>query len=268
MHPRVSVSAICTFQWPLDQDLAFYAEAGITNIGVSVAKLEAFGFDDGVSRVVDAGLRVDDLIGLRSFDLTNPAVWENQRESLVRCIDAAVTLGATSMVFTTGPAGTLPWEEAADRLVEAVGDVLEYSRAQNVRFAIEHTNPLRVDVGFVHSLADVMDLARRLDAGVCMETNACWAERGLAETIRAGADRLALVQVSDYKVGTHSTPNRFVPGDGIIPFPRILGQVLEAGYQGVFDLELIGPAIEEEGYASSVRRSVDSLGAILDGLGT
>ena len=267
MHARVSVSAICTFNWPLDQDLAFYDEAGITNVGVSVAKLEAFGFDEGVTRVVDAGLRVDDLIGLRSFDLAAPGRWDEQRSRLVRCIDAAVTLGARSMVFTTGPAGTLTWEEAADRLVEALGNVLDYSREQGVRFAIEHTNSLRVDVGFVHTLADVMDLARRLDAGVCMETNACWAERGLGETVRARADRLALVQVSDYKVGTHSTPNRFVPGDGVIPFPRILGQVLEAGYQGVFDLELIGPAIEHEGYASSVRRSVDALGAILDDLG-
>lgn len=267
MHPRVSVSAICTFQWPLDRDLELYARAGITNVGVSVAKLEAFGFDEGVARVADAGLRVDDLIGVRSFDLEAPERWPQQRDRLVRCIDAAVTLGAPAIVFTTGPAGTLTWEEAADRLEEAVGEVLAHARSRGVRFAIEHTNPLRVDVGFVHTLADVVDLAHRLDAGVCMETNACWAERGLARTVRDHVDRIALVQVSDYRVGTHSTPNRFVPGDGVIPFRRILGELLDAGYGGVFDLELIGPAIEAEGYESAVPRSVAALGAILDELG-
>jgi hypothetical protein len=39
VHPRISLSAISTFSWELDADLAFYAEAGITNVGISVAKL-------------------------------------------------------------------------------------------------------------------------------------------------------------------------------------------------------------------------------------
>ena len=50
MHPRVSVSAISTFTWDLPDDLAFYARAGITNVGISVAKLEQHGWDDGAAR--------------------------------------------------------------------------------------------------------------------------------------------------------------------------------------------------------------------------
>ena len=38
-----------------------------------------------------------------------------------------------------------------------------------------------------------------------------------------------------------------MPGDGDIPFDRILGPLLAAGYTGAFDLELIGPRIEAEG---------------------
>ena len=170
-------------------------------------------------------------------------------------------------MFTTGPAGPLPWEEAADALEAALAPVLAEARSRGVPFAIEHTNSLRVDVGFVHTLADAIDLARRLDAGVCMEVNACWAERGLADTITAGADRLRLVQVSDFAVGTLSTPNRLVPGDGDIPLERILGQVLAAGYDGCFDLELIGPRIDEEGYDPACRRSIDRLTEMLDVLG-
>ena len=145
--------------------------------------------------------------------------------------------------------------------------MLHEARSRGVPFAIEHTNSLRVDIGFVHTLADAIDVARRLDAGVCMEVNACWAERGLADTITAGADRLRLVQVSDFAVGTLSTPNRLVPGDGDIPLERILGQVLAAGYAGCFDLELIGPRIEEEGYGPACRRSVERLTEMLESLG-
>lgn len=100
-----------------------------------------------------------------------------------------------------------------------------------------------------------------------MEVNACWAERGLAGTIAAGVDRLRLVQVSDFAVGTLSTPNRLVPGDGDIPLERIVGDVLSAGYAGCFDLELVGPRIDEEGYEPACRRSVDRLTAMLTALG-
>ena len=267
MHPRVSLSAISTFSWDLDADLRFYADAGITNVGISVAKLERFGREDGTRRIVDAGLRVTNLIGLGPFHLARPDRWDAQRERIVRAVDTATAVGAECLVFTTGPAGPLPWDEAAGALEAALAPVLPEARSRGGPFAIEHTNSLRVDIGFVHTLADAIDLARRLDVGVCMEVNACWAERGLADTITAGVDRLRLVQVSDFAVGTLSTPNRLVPGDGDIPLERILGDVLSSGYAGCFDLELVGPRIDEEGYESACRRSVDRLTTMLTALG-
>jgi len=97
--------------------------------------------------------------------------------------------------------------------------------------------------------------------------NACWAERGLAETIAGAIDVIRLVQVSDFAIGTLSTPDRLVPGDGDIPLERIIVRLLAAGYTGVFDLELIGPKIDAEGYASAVPRAVDALGSMLADLG-
>ena len=270
MHPRVCASAISTYRLDLAGDLAFWADHDIDCVGVSVAKLEAFGWDEGTRRVVDAvgsGLRVANLIGLGPFVLSQPQQWEHQRERLVRALEAGHAMGAGCVVFTTGPAGALPWDEAADALETAVAPVLVEARALGIPFAVEHTNSLRVDVGFVHSLHDVVDLARRLGTGVCMEVNACWAERGLATTIAASADVIRLVQVSDFAIGTLSTPNRLVPGDGDIPLARILALVLDAGYGGVFDLELIGPKIEEEGYDGAVPRAVTVLSSMLTDLG-
>src|SRR4051794_41977197 len=82
MHDRVSVSAISTFTWDLATDLAFYARAGITNVGISVAKLERHGWDDGAARVTDAGLRVTNLIGLGPFHLATPVRWPERQERL------------------------------------------------------------------------------------------------------------------------------------------------------------------------------------------
>ncbi len=126
---------------------------------------------------------------------------------------------------------------------------------------------MRVDVGFVHTLRDAIALARRLDTGVCMELNACWAERALATTIRDDVDRIHLVQVSDFKVGTVASSQRLVPGDGDIPMARILGDLVAAGYSGFFELELIGDAIAAEGYDAAIPRAVAALDALLRKLG-
>jgi sugar phosphate isomerase/epimerase len=270
LHPRACVSAISTFRLSLADDLAFWEAHGISNVGVSVAKLEAFGWDAGTARVADAvekGLRVVDLIGLGPFHLADPRRWDAQRDRLVRSIGAAAAVGAGCIVFTTGPFAPLTWEESADALEEALAPVLAEARARSVDFAIEHTNSLRVDVGFVHTLRDAIDLARRLDTGVCMELNACWAERALDATIRAGLDRIRLVQVSDFAVGTVASSQRLVPGDGDIPIERILRALVAAGYEGFFELELIGDAIVAEGYDAAVPRAVAALDGLLQTLG-
>jgi sugar phosphate isomerase/epimerase len=270
MHPRACVSAISTFRLPLDEDIAFWRSHGITNAGVSVAKLEAFGWDAGtdvVRRAVDAGLHVRDLIGLGSFHLADPTRWEHRRERLTRAVATAAAVDAPVIVFTTGPFAPLAWDEAADAFEEAIRPVLGEARAQGIDFAIEHTNSLRVDVGFVHTLRDALDLARRLDVGVCMELNACWAERGLERTIVTGVDRIRLVQVSDFEVGTVASSQRLVPGDGDIPIARIVRTLVSAGYDGVFELELIGDKIMEEGYERAIPRAVTALDDLLSAAG-
>jgi sugar phosphate isomerase/epimerase len=255
MHPRISVSAMCSARWDMAADLAWWASAGITNVGIALRKLEALGVGDGARQVRDAGFRVTNLLGL-GFDLSAPSEWPAHQARLAGAVEAATVMGAECFVLTTGSARSLSWEEAADSLSTAIAPVVATCGAAGIPFVIEHTNSLRVDVGFVHTLRDVIDLARRLGVGVLMECNACWAERGLEATIAGGIDVIRLVQVSDFVIGTLTTPDRAVPGDGDIPLGRILGQLERAGYAGVFDLEIIGPRIEAEGYESAITRSI------------
>jgi sugar phosphate isomerase/epimerase len=267
MHPRLSVSAICSLQWSLDEDLAFWARTGIARVGISVAKLDAAGMEAGARRIADAGLDVTNVLGPGPFELRRPDQWDEGRDRMRSVLDAASVMGADCVVFTTGPAGALTWDEAADALTEALAPVRGVADGAGVPLALEHTNQFRVDISFVHTLRDAVDLARHAGVGLCVETNACWAERGLIETILRGVDTFTVVQVSDFAVGTMCTPDRAVPGDGDIPFPRILGAFLDAGYTGPFDLELVGPRIESEGYESAITRSIDYLNALLTDLG-
>jgi sugar phosphate isomerase/epimerase len=265
MDPRISVSAVSSWTWTVDEDLAFYERVGIDTIGVALRKLEAT--DDPVAaaeRIVEAGLRVTNLLAPGPFELDRPDRWPDQRERAGRMMDIATTLRPELLVFTTGPAGQLPWERAADAFEEVLSPIVAEADREGIAVAIEHTNALRTDVGFVHTLRDAVELGWRIGTSVCLEVNACWAERNLAGTIGAGIDAIALVQLSDYAIGTHQTPARLVPGDGDIPLQRIVNQLLDAGYRGAFDIEIVGPAIEEEGYDSAISRSITAIERLLE----
>ena len=114
---------------------------------------------------------------------------------------------------------------------------------------------------------DAFDLARATGIGAVLDVISCWYERDLELVVRDNVDLLVLVQVSDFVLGTHDTPNRAVVGDGDVPLERLLAMLIEAGYGGAFDLEILGPRIEEEGYASAIRRSVEHASGILERLG-
>ncbi len=269
VHPRLSVSQASTIGWPLDRDLELWSSLGVREVGLLQRKLEATGDLAQAIAVVRAapGLVVDNLAVGDSFELANPAQWERGRDRLRGCLETAAALGSRCVVVTTGGPRGLSWEGAADALSEAIAPVVDEARAQGCSLAVENTNSLRLDISFANTLRDTCDLARRLGIGVCMEVNNAWCERGLDETIRRHVDLLRIVQVNDFVVGTLQTPDRAVPGDGDIPLRRVLGLLLEAGYGGLFELEIVGPRIEAEGYASAVGRGLEHVGALLSDLG-
>ena len=130
---------------------------------------------------------------------------------------------------------------------------------------MEHNSQLRRDIGFIHTLSEIVDLPKRL--GSESVSNSITVGLNGICTFRRGVSFFHLVQVSDFVVGTFDTPNRAVPGDGDIPLERLIGEILEAGYQGPFEVELVGPRIDEEGYSSAIVRSVRWLSDVLERLG-
>jgi sugar phosphate isomerase/epimerase len=256
------VSAVSSWQWSLEEDLRFWGDAGIDRVGLSFRKVEEAGVDHAVRRIRDAGLRVSNVVELGWWDLDARSTWSAQQDRLLAAVHVASELGGC-LVLTTGPARSLEWDAAADALGEALAPVTAAAATAGVPVTIEHTGPLRLDLSFVTTFRDAVDLARRLGVQVCMEVNSCFAERGLAASIADAGTDLGHVQLSDFVIGSLCTPDRAVPGDGDIDLARILGDVVATGYGGAFELEQVGPRIEAEGYDSSIRRAVAYLDALL-----
>jgi sugar phosphate isomerase/epimerase len=169
--------------------------------------------------------------------------------------------------MTTGGHGALIWEEAARRFCSAVAPCAAEARQAGVELLIEPAPALYADLHLAHTLRDTVLLAEQAGIGVCIDIFSSWTESGLRETIQRAMKRCHLVQVSDYVLGDRALSCRAVPGDGAIPLERIIGWILESGFEGAFDLELIGPRIDKEGHYEAVRRTCERLGEMLVRLG-
>jgi sugar phosphate isomerase/epimerase len=167
----------------------------------------------------------------------------------------------------TGGRGGLGWESAAARFAELIAPGVELAAARGLRLLVENSNGLYADLHIAHTLGDTLALAESAGLGVCVELQFCWVESGLGRTFRDALPSIGLVQVSDYVLGDRSLPGRAVPGDGAIPLEQLVGELLELGYEGLFDIELLGPRIDAEGHAASVARAAERMDAILTSLG-
>jgi sugar phosphate isomerase/epimerase len=203
------------------------------------------------------GLRVSNVVVSSPFTLGEPQRWAEQQDRVKATLAVAKQLDAGCLYFNTGSSRSgMTVDESIEALCTVLGPLITRARELDVRIAIEPSSPTNHDRGCVHSLRDAIWVAEQTGVDFIVDLQTCWLERDLTTMVRENRDRVALVQVSDYVVGTETRLSRSVPGDGDIPLEHLLGDLLAVGYLGDFDVEMIGPRIEGEGYESAVPRAV------------
>ena len=268
MHDRVSVNSLAFLGSSLEEVAGYWRELEPRCVSFVSPHVE----DPEAARQVvhDGGYQVETIFGgLMAGRRLEPdeSTWAEPRASMSRMIGTAKLVGSRTIYGLTGGHGAGTWEDSAAAFRAGDGAVVEEAKEAGVALLIENAAILYADSHIGHNLTDLVTCRR--DGGHRRP------DRHLRHLERVGPEAklerampaCGLVQVSDYVAGDKSFPCRAVPGDGMIPLERIIGWILEAGYTGGFDLELIGPRIDAEGRLEATRRAADNLSAILDSLG-
>ncbi len=268
IHPRVNLHQVAFMDESTESFIEHCRTTGVQNMTLVTPKLMQPGEVDDARQALAAG-------GTRAAVVNHPLAMGSNLEldrgeasaSLIEAIGIAAAVGAPHIYLVSGGRGHLSWDEAAAKFAQVVAPCLAPARENGVTLLVETAGSLNVDMHLAHTLDDTIRLAEIAGIGVCIELHACWFEGGLREKFARAMPLTGLVQVSDYVSGDRSTPCRAVPGDGMIPLESLLGVILELGYAGVFDLELVGPRIVAEGARAASIRAVERLSEILVKLG-
>jgi sugar phosphate isomerase/epimerase len=260
--PRISVSSLSSVRWSLAQDLDLYQRLDIHRVSFGLPTLVEAGLERAIDEIVGRGLVVDAVLPGTAFDLTDESGWPEVHEAMVMAIEVAQRLGATTMPTAGGSAHGQPYRWAVDRFARAIEPVATAGRYRGIRVALEPTRTQFAYVGFVHSLRDGVALADQLDLWLMPDTAHVWWEPDLAELLAVGAPRFAVFQVADLAF-SGPVVERLVPGDGEVPLAPILTAAAAAGFEGPFEIEILGQAVEDEGYEEAIRRSYQHIQGIL-----
>ena len=266
VNPRLSVDAMCSFRWTFEQDLALWTSLGVRHAGLLISKI-ADAPAQRMRQLADAEIGCSTLI-VGSYDLATPGSWDATRDAHREAIDLVAAIGGHSIYFTPGRTVRLDWWEDASRLKDAVEPVVAYGREKGVKVAIEPTQ--RTSVSFITSLSDAIDMAEMSGLSIVADFANIWTQRGLGQVFKQAMPHVALIQIDDVVIGSSTRPapgGRAHIGKGELPVHRFMQDVIDAGYTGVFDLEVVPADFAAPTDETELREGILAASALLDEMG-
>ena len=97
-----------------------------------------------------------------------------------------------------------------------------------------------------------------------------WMERDFRETLHRAMPHVALMQIGDMVIGATGRPapgGRAHIGEGELPLRRMMQDVLDAGYDGVFDLEVVAANFAAGCDEQVLRKGILAASDLLDSMG-
>lgn len=268
MHPRVCLHQVGFLDESTSAFIGFCREIGVSEVTlVNPLSLGPTVLDEALAALAPGGVRVGTVVQpfARYPDLDRDAGEAATRFNAA--IDAAAALGCGHVYTITGGRGALGWEAAAERFAALIAPCIDHAAARGVTISVETANLLNADMHIAHTLDDTIRLAELAGIGVTLDIGAIWAESDLARRFARALPRTRLVQLCDWVPGDRTSPCKAVIGDGMVPVEAIVASLLDLGYEGSFDLELVGARIVAEGHRSAFARAAENLSNLLVKLG-
>ena len=260
----VSINELTTYRWSFEEDVIRYAAAGVSAIGVWRQKLADFGDDKGIELLRDTGLSVSNLLWAGGFTGSEGRSYQESVDDASEAIDLAAELGTDCLVVYSGGRGGHTHNHARRLLVSALKELAPQARERGVYLAVEpmHESCAK-EWTFLTSVDDTLDVIDAVDGDsgdgdavrMVFDTYHLAQDPAILDRLAELAPRTAIVHVGDSKTPTNGEQNRCPLGQGNLPLAEIIARLTNSGYDGYFDVELVGEEIEAADYEQLLRDS-------------
>ncbi|MFE3518926.1 sugar phosphate isomerase/epimerase family protein [Streptomyces sp. NPDC059166] len=250
---RLSINQETVRQLSLPELVEGCAKAGIGQVGLWRAPVQAYGVERAGQLMKDAGLTVTSLCRGGFLTASDPAERARALDDNRAAVDEAAGVRTDTLVLVSGglPEGDKDLHGARERIADALGELAPYARERGVRLAIEPLHPMYAsDRCVVSTLSQALDLAERFPAeevGVVVDSyHIWWDDRVAADIARAGAGgRIHSFQLADWitPLPAGVLVGRGQLGDGSVDFRAMRREVEATGFDGPIEVEIFNEGL-------------------------
>jgi sugar phosphate isomerase/epimerase len=261
------MNEVTTFRWSLEEDVRRYVAAGYEGIGVWRRKLADHGEEQGVDLIAESGLRVTNLVWAGGFTGSDGRTLEESVHDAAHALRLAGALGAGCLVVYPGGRNNHIVSHAERLLRTALDQLLDFAADVEVALAIEPMHPACAsEWTFLTDLESTVAFIEQFDSPFL---------KLVFDSYHFGHDPAVLANLAEIVpyIGVVHLGDRWTPhsvdqdrrplGAGCLPLAELVRGLLDAGYAGDFDVELIGPDIEHVNYESLLRSSQEFFERVL-----
>ncbi|MHB8641810.1 MAG: sugar phosphate isomerase/epimerase family protein [Gaiellaceae bacterium] len=243
-RPLVSVSQITTFGASFADDARAYAAGGFAGIGVWELKLA----DDSLELFEQSGLAaaaaVPNVPSILPLPLLGgPDDPAERIDAYCASLERLAPFRPSGIVCLTGTAAGRDPDDARAIVVGGLRTISAEAERLGLRIGIE---PYQRDGGELWTIASTIPEAVELihDAGdppalgIQFDVWHLWNTPTLADDIARELDRFVGVHICDVREPTRGWADRSLPGEGVAGVASILRALDDAGWAGLYDIEI------------------------------
>jgi len=266
---ELAMNETTTFRWSFEEDVEHYAAAGLKAIGIWRQKLSDCGAAKALDLLHRFGLKPAHLFWAGGFTGGDGRSFRESLEDASEAVQTAAEFHCGVVTICSGPRAGHTHNHARRLLQSALVELAPQAGELGVTLAVEPMHPgCSDDWTFLTNLDETLRLIEaggRPQVKMVLDTYHLGFENDLVARIPAIAPHVALVQLGDGRLPPQGEQNRCLLGRGIVPLKEIVAALAAAGYDGYYDVELLGEELESSDYDALLEHAKQAFAGLVGG---
>lgn len=264
---RLSMNELTTYRWSFEKDVHNYNLAGFDGIGVWRAKLNDCGEEKALESLRDSGLEVSNLLWAGGFTGSEGRPVKDCVADAKEAIRLAASLRAGCLIIYTGSRNGHTENHALRLVKDALKAILPCAEEFGVTLAIE---PMHERCGcngtFLNCLEETLrfiEMIRHPLVRIAFDTYHFGHRPEILQLLPRLAPLTSIVHLGDGDAPPCGEQSRCRLDEGTIPLTEIIATLIASGYDGYFDVELLGEEIESCNYVELLKHSRETFDQLI-----
>ncbi|MBM3964895.1 MAG: sugar phosphate isomerase/epimerase [Planctomycetes bacterium] len=260
---RLSVLELSTLRWSFEDDVMRYKQHGYEAIGVWRPKLSDCGEAKGRELLHELGMSVSSLHWAGGFTGHDGRTFRESLHDALDAVQIAADLEADCLTVLAGSRAGHTRSHAKRLFSTALKELAECAQALGVQLAVEpmHSGCAH-DFTFLTNIPDTLEIIStvgRSNLGIVFDCYHLAQDTQAFDWLPSVVPFIRLVQCADSKTAPLGLQNRCMLGHGSVPIVEIIRTIERYGYDGYYEVELLGEDVEEYDYEQLLSASRDLL---------